>query len=206
MNPIRYLKNRIRGWLPKEPNVPVVPAKIDFPVNERPLMTKQMGKGTNATRSLRFHAIFWAVLGPLFMIQFNVYSHISLSSQVIWIIVGLTAGSIISASFTKWQLNCLTRDKEIRATIAESLFIAGIMLIFTGTLVGVVSTNLLTGIGVINSAFAGGSVFIGVRYVQFLRWEKKNKMCILQNRSRFFVVPQSDTNNTVDTREVFEKP
>jgi len=45
MNFLKYLENRIRGWLPKEPKVPIVPAKIDFPVNERPLMTKQMGKG-----------------------------------------------------------------------------------------------------------------------------------------------------------------
>ena len=198
MNPLRYLEKRIRGWLPKEPNVPLTPAKIDFPVNGRPLMTKQMGKGTSSTRFLRFHSIFLAVLGSLFIIQFNVYSHISLTSQVTWIIAGLTVGSIISASFAKWQLNCLTRDKELRATIAESLFIAGIMLIFTGTLVGVLSTNLSTGIGVLNSVFAGASVFGGVRYVLFLRWEKKNKMCILQNRSRFFVVPQSGTNSTVD--------
>jgi hypothetical protein len=161
-------------------------------------MTKQMGKGTSSTRFLRFHSIFLAVLGSLFIIQFNVQSHISLTSQVTWIIAGLTVGSIISASFAKWQLNCLTRDKELRATIAESLFIAGIMLIFTGTLVGVLSTNLSTGIGVLNSVFAGASVFGGVRYVLFLRWEKKNKMCILQNRSRFFVVPQSGTNSTVD--------
>jgi hypothetical protein len=198
MNPLRYLEKRIRGWLPKEPNVPLAPAKIDFRVNERPLMTKQMGKGTSSTRFLRFHSIFLAVLGSLFIIQFNVQSHISLTSQVIWIIAGLTVGSIISASFAKWQLNCLTRDKELRATIAESLFIAGIMLIFTGTLVGVLSTNLSTGSGFLNSAFAGASVFGGVRYVLFLRWEKKNKMCILQNRSRFFVVPQSGTNSTVD--------
>lgn len=196
----------IRGWLPKEPNVPMVPAKIGFRVNERPLMTKQMGKGTSSTRFLRFPSIFLAVLGSLFIIQFNVQSHISLTSQVTWIIAGLTVGSIISASFAKWQLNRLTRDKELRATIAGSLFIAGIMLIFTGILVGVI-TNFPTGIrmGFMSSVFAGASVFGGVRYVLFLRWEKKNKMRILQNRSRFFVVPQSSTNNSSYNVELSEK-
>jgi hypothetical protein len=200
MNIKKSLESRIRGWLPKEPNVPVVPAKTDSRINERPLMVAHKGKGTSSTRFLRFPSIFLAVLGSLFIIQFNVQSHISLTSQVTWIIAGLTVGSIISASFAKWQLNCLTRDKELRATIAEPLFIAGIMLIFTGISVGVLFTNLPTGIqmGFMSSVFAGGSVFGGVRYVLFLRWEKKNKMCILQNRSRFFVVPQSGTNSAVD--------
>jgi hypothetical protein len=195
----------VRGWLPKEPKVPVVPAKTGSRTNERPLMTAQMGKGTSTTRFLRLNVIFVGVFGALFIIQINVQSHISLTSQVSWIIAGLTVGSIISVIFTKWQLNCLTRDKEIRATIAESLFIAGIMLIFIGIFVGVAYTNLLIGIGVATSVFASAPAFGVVRYVLLSRWEKKNKMRILQNRSRFFVVPQSGTNSTVATREVFEK-
>jgi hypothetical protein len=195
----------VRGWLPKEPKVPVVPAKTSSRTNERPLMTTQMGKGTSATRFLRVNAIFVAILGALFIIQINVQSHISLTSQVSWIIAGLTVGSIISVIFTKWQLNCLTRDKEILTPIAGLLFIAGIMLIFVGIFVGVVYTNLLIGMGVMTSVFAGVPAFGVVRYVLLLRWENKNKMRILQNRSGFFVVPQSGTNSTVDTLEVFEK-
>jgi hypothetical protein len=209
VNPIRYLENRIRGWLPKESKVPVVPAKTDSRINKRPLTTKQMGKGKSTTRDLLPHAILWAVLSLFFMIRVNVYFKLPLASQVMWLITGLMGGSIISASLAKRDLNRLARDKEIRSftMVVAVLFVVGFMFIFSGILVVVLFTGLPGWIqgGCLSATFAGGSVFTVVRYVLFLRWEKKNKMRILQNRSGFFVVPQSGTNSTVDTREVFEK-
>jgi hypothetical protein len=209
MNLLRYLKNRIRGWLPKESNVPVVPAKTDSQINKRPLTTKQTENGKSATRDLLPHAILFAVLSPFFLIQVNAYFNLPLASQITWLITGLMFGSIISASLAKRDLNCLARDKEIRSftIVVAVLFVVGFMFIFSGIIVVVLFTGLPGWIkgGFMSSVFADASVFTVVRYVLFLKWEKKNKMCILQNRSRFFVVPQSDTNSTVDTKEVFEK-
>jgi MFS family permease len=204
VKPIRYLKNRIRGWLPKESKVPVVPAKTDSRINKRPLTTKQMGKVKSATRDLLPSAILVAVFSLFFMTRVNADFNLPLASQVTWLITGLMFGSIISASLAKRDLNRLARDKEIRSftMVVAVLFVVGFVFIFSGILVVVLFTGLPGWIqgGFLSSFFAGGSISTVVRYVLFLRWEKKNKMRILQNRSRFFVVPQSDTNNTADTQ------
>jgi uncharacterized membrane protein SirB2 len=209
VNPIRYLENRIRGWLPKESKVPVVPAKTDSRINKRPLTTKQMEKGKSTTRDLLPHAILLAVLSLFFMIRANVSFKLPLTSQVMCLITGLMVGSIISASLAKRDLNRLARDKEIRSLtmVVSVLFVVGTILILSGILFVVLFTGLPGWIqgGFLSTTFAAVSVFIIVRYTLFLRWEKKNKMRILQNRSRFFVVPQSGTNNTVDTDVSSEK-
>jgi hypothetical protein len=203
----KHLAAFMRGWLPKEPKVSILPAEKDSRINERPLTTKQIRNGTDSTRFLLPPAVLLAVLCSLFIMNVNRNFPSSLASQAAGILGGLVVGSIISVSFTKWQLKCLTRDREIRSTVAGLLFIVGVMLIFAGISVGVLFSNLPTWIqgGFLRGVFAGGSVFTVARYVLFLRWEKKNKMHILQNRSGFFVVPQSGTNSTVDTLEVFEK-
>jgi hypothetical protein len=202
MNVKKSLESRIRGWLPKEPNGPKVPARIDFRISQRSLITNQLGVGTRSTRFLRNGAIFMVIFGSLLIIQCNAQSHIALTSQIVWIIAGLTGGSILGALFTKRQLRRLAKYNEVKVgmTLANILFLAGTLIIFTGILIGVLSSNLpmLIRIGFLSSVFAGGSPFIGVRYVLFVRWEKKNKMYILQNRSRFFAVPQSGTNGTVN--------
>jgi uncharacterized membrane protein SirB2 len=209
VNPIRYLENRIRGWLPKEPKVPVVPAKTAAPMRKPPLTIKQMGKGKSTTRNLLPSAIFLGAFCLFSMIRSNAYFRIPLSSQVTWLITGLMVGSIISASLAKRDLNRLARDMEIRpmTMVMEVLFVVGIMIIFSGIIIYVLFTGLPGWIqgGFLSTTFAAVSVFIIVRYTLFLRWEKKNKMRILQNRSRFFVVPQSGTNNTVDTDVSSEK-
>ncbi len=199
MNVKKSLENRIRGWLPKEPNIPKVPNKIDLRINQRPLITTQRVIGKSATRPLRIHAIFWAIFGPLFIIQFNVQSHIFLPSQITWIIAGLTFGSIVSALFTRRQLERLGKNNEVRMTIADILFLVGTFVIFVGILIGVLFNNLPAWIqsGFMSSVFAGGSAIIVARYILFWRCEKKNKMYILQNRSRFFAVPQSGMKSVV---------
>jgi hypothetical protein len=200
MNPLRYLENRIRGWLPKEQNVPKVPAKIDFRINQRPLTTNQIVGGTSATRFLRNGAIFWVIFGPLWIIQFSVLFHIALTSQITWIIAGLTGGSILSVIFTQRQLKRLAKDNKVGTTLADILFLAGTLVIFTGILVGVLFSNLPAWIqaGFLSSVSASVPAAGGARYVLFVRWEKKNKMYILQNRVRFFAVPQSSTKSTVN--------
>jgi MFS family permease len=196
----KRLETFVQGWLPKEPNVSKAPAKIDFRINQRPLITNQTGVGTRSTRFLRAGAIFWVIFGPLFIIQFTAQSHIALTSQITWIIAGLTVGLILGALFTRRQLKRLAKDNEVRETIAGILFLVGTLLIFIGILIGVLFSNLpiLIRIGFLSSVFAGGPAFIGARYILFVRWEKKNKMYILQNRSRFFAVPQSGTNSAVN--------
>ena len=82
MNIKKHLENHIRGWLPKESKVPVVPAKTDSRINKRPLTTKQMEKGKSATRDLLPHAILLAVLSLFFMIQVNACFNLPLASQV----------------------------------------------------------------------------------------------------------------------------
>jgi uncharacterized membrane protein SirB2 len=203
------LKNRIRGWLPKESKVPVVPAKTDSRINKRPLTTKQMGKGKSATRDLLPSAILGAVFGLFFMTRVNADFNLPLTSQVTWLITGLMFGLIISVSLAKRDLNHLARDKEIRSSpmVVAVLFVVGFMFIIYGILVIVLFTDLPRWIqgGFLSVTFAGESVFCVVRYVLFWRWEKKNRMRILKNRSGFFVAPQSGANNTVDTDVSSEK-
>jgi len=169
MNFLRYLKNRIRGWLPKESKVPAVHAEIGSRMNKRPLTPKQMRKGTSTTRYLLPHAILWAVLGLFFMIRVNAYFHIPLASQVMWLITGLLVGSTISASLAKRDLNCLARDKAIRSSsiVVAVLFVVGIVFIFSGIIVYVLFTDLSGWIqgGFLSVTFPGGSIFTVVRYV-----------------------------------------
>jgi uncharacterized membrane protein SirB2 len=168
-----------------------------------------MGKGKSTTRDLLLPSVLLAILCPFFIMNVNRNFPSSLASQVTSIIAGLLVGSIISASLAKRDLNRLARDKEIRSLtmVVSVLFVVGTMLILSGIIFVVLFTGLPGWIqgGFMSSVFAGGSIFIVVRYVLFLRWEKKNRMRILQNRSGFFVVPQSGANNTVDTDVSSEK-
>lgn len=197
MNPIRYLENRIHGWLPKKPNIPKKATLQSFQRTSNHQTPTQYQNGTRVTTYSGTQTLIWALLGSLWLLSINAQFHTLLSSQIMWIFFGLAAGLVLSTLFTQKQLKSLQEKGEIRLTLQTVLYIVGALLVFAGAFTWVVFSDLPVTIrvGLLNSVFASAPGVHAARAILFSNWERKNKKRIFQNRwsSRLYVFPKSDT-------------
>lgn len=202
----KSLENRIRGWFPEEPQLPNrAPSKINFQINQQPQPpTNHYRVDTaSATKFMGFQTIIWTLFSFLFIVQINAQNHIQLTSQINWIIAGLTVGSILSAIVTQKQLKHLAKYNELRVTKATILISVGVAIILIGIFTGLGSPNLPASAlyAYMTSVFASGPTFSVTRFVLFTRFESKTQMRVLQHwvfGNGFFVVPKSGTGKHVN--------
>ena len=130
----------------------------------------------------------------------NASTHVSLSSQILWIASGIVGGVFIGVAVTQRQLNSLVGKGETGRTIPAIptlLFILGSCFVLAALfLIALPITILLTAMyGVFNFVFCAGIAFILARDFLLLEWERNHKMRLYQKGSRFYAVPKPDSND-----------
>jgi hypothetical protein len=130
----------------------------------------------------------------------NVSTHVSLSSQILWIVSGIAGGVVVGVALTQRQLNSLAGKGETGRTVSVIpilLFILGGCFVLAALfLVALPITVLLTVMyGVFNFVFCAGIAFILARDFLLLEWERNHKMRLYQKGSRFYVVPKPDSHD-----------
>jgi hypothetical protein len=196
MNRLRYLKNRIRGWLPKEPNH----TKPFQQNSQTPMGQKNPAQNFDSIEQ-RTSMI---VLTPLavgmgiyfFSLMISYYNHTGVL-QVIGVILGLVIGSLISFPFTRRELNLLAEKGEIRKGFKSLILNVIAASIFPFSFGILLFSDLPLEISVIywNFVFALLLGDIILDFILRFRWESVNKKRIMYQgfwiwRRRVYAVPK----------------
>src|SRR3972149_1196989 len=130
-----------------------------------PLTVQRRGHWYRVTSYIIPQSLFFVFFAFFSMLSMNVSTHVSLSSQILWIASGIVGGVFIGVAVTQRQLNSLAGKGETGRTIPAIptlLFILGSCFVLAALfLVALPITILLTAMyGVFNFVFCAGIAFI----------------------------------------------
>ena len=192
MNPIRYLENRIRGWLPKEPNLPKQPTPSSQKTADNqtliPLQTGSLPTKTGSRVSLLYGlcGFIWSLLALLQILRSLVYPYFSPWQLTLLVVAaGCIFGMAFGVAVARWQLRTLTKKGEIKPMpkISVLLIFAGSILTLSGVLLYFLPEMSLQNppmlfIDSVESMLPAGWFTI---FAFFSSWERKYKRTILSD-------------------------
>ncbi len=204
MNPIRDLENRIRGWLPKEPNLPKQPTPSSQKTADNqiliPPQTGNLPTKTGSRVSLLYGVcgFIWTFLALQQILRSLAYPYFFPWQLTLLVVAaGCVFGMAFGVAVARWQLRTLTKKGEIKPMPKIS-----VLLIFTGsilTLSGVLLYFLpemslqnppMLFIDSVESMLPAGWFTI---FAFFSSWERKYKRRILSDWwGGLYVVSKTD--------------
>lgn len=206
MNTKNTLKNRIRGWFPKEPYLLSTRVKVDYDldikIKQPPLMISQ-DYTVSATKTARNVAILWIfIYGVSSLIWLNV-EPVNITLLVAWIIVGVAVGIISGKKFTQNQLGRLLKEVQIYPNKKDVIFaIVPLLLVLPfGFLVSWFLFDALTRqsslFGVLVSVYVFSVSHQVTRYAIFRGFERKQDMRLMTSwiGGGIAVIPKPPNNN-----------
>ncbi|MGA2680763.1 MAG: hypothetical protein ABSF44_03065 [Candidatus Bathyarchaeia archaeon] len=211
MNVKKSLENRIRGWLPKETNLPRQPTpSSQKTVNNQTLIPPQTGNlptktGSRVSLLYALCGFIWSFLAFLQILRSLAYPFFSPWQLTLSVVgVGCILGVVFGGAVARWQLGTLTKKGEIKPMPKIS-----VLLIFTGsilTLSGVLLYFLpemslqnppMLFIDSVESMLPASWFTI---FAFFSSWERKSKRTILSDWwGGLYVVLKTD-NTQVESR------
>ncbi|MGA2385542.1 MAG: hypothetical protein ABSG33_03310 [Candidatus Bathyarchaeia archaeon] len=198
MNARKRLESRIRGWLPKESNLPKPHQRYAQPttINQKHI-TREPHSRKQTTGILIFASAF--ALLTLAFVDFQVInSIITWQVAAIYLVIGLIAGWLISSPFIKRQLKLLREKGEINYgaflyRVAISLAVVVAVSGITGFLFSYLSLQIKT---IYADSFLGGILgFFCSWAILFFKWEKTYRMRIYGTRDRLYAISQNENPN-----------
>jgi len=198
MNVKKSLKSRIRGWLPKGPNLPKPPQRYAQPTT---INQKHVTKEPHARKQTTSILIFASVLTLLTLafVDFQVINSITTwQVAAIYMVPGLTAGSLISSTFIKRELKLLREKGEITWGDIPYLLVISLVAVvafsgITGFLFSYLSLQIRT--LYLDSVFGGGLGFFCSWAFLFFKWESTYRKLICATRDRVYAISQNENTN-----------
>jgi len=158
--------------------------------------------GALSTRSSTFmgvNAAIWTVLGILFLLQINIYFYTSLTTEITAIVAGITIFGVASALITQKMLIDLEKTGQVVTTLKTVLISLGAAVVIISVLLSVKLGDFSVGIknGFLSSLALGVPASVVTRFLLMKKWENKNKKLILQDKYRFYILPEPPVNSTL---------
>jgi hypothetical protein len=211
MNPIRYLENRIRGWLPKEPNLPKQPTPSSQKTADNqtliPPETGNLPTKTGSRVSLLYGlcGFIWSFLALQQILRSLAYPYFFPWQLTLLVVAaGCIFGVAFGGAVARWQLRTLTKKGEIRAgtQIPFLLIVTGSILTLSGVLLYFLPEMSLQNppILFIDSLASMVPAVLFTMLAFFSSWERKYKRTILSGLwGGLYVVSKMD-NTQVESR------
>ncbi len=186
MNKEKSLKNRIRGWFPKEPYMIGRTVKVDIENKQQPPLVQPEFK-VSATVTAGAIAVFW-ILIIVFQLDFEfLWKDGTLIYQFGWLIVGFTAGAVFGGLATRTQLNRISKNynicghskKEMLLVLVPMLvlFVPSAIYLFTGFSTDGQRLALLQSA---SSIFSYAISFYIIRFLDFYVFERREGLRLMQ--------------------------
>jgi hypothetical protein len=203
--------NRIRGWLPKEPNLPKQPTpSSQKTADNQTLIPPQTGNlptktGSRASLLYGLCGFIWSLLALQQILRSFAYPYFSPWQLTLLVVAaGCIFGVAFGGAVARWQLRTLTKKGEIKPMpkISVLLIFAGSILTLSGVLLYFLPEMSLQNppmlfIDSVESMLPAGWFTI---FAFFSSWERKYKRTILSDWwGGLYVVSKTD-NTQVESR------
>jgi hypothetical protein len=220
MNVKKTLQNRIKGWFPQQPKLPKAPARVNFgveapPPPPPPTLPQPIPAAEPMTGFDGVLAAGWTFVGVVTVIgavKTGSQLNIPLTSQAIWVIVGVAVGAISGAKATKIYLNRLATGNKVRskkqiivqaAVVGFPLFLLAVFsALISNVLYGYDPLRLGWGFCFNLSCFPALAALFGIGWFLQFSYERKNNVQIVLFRTstfkgRYALVPKLNTKKPV---------
>jgi fluoride ion exporter CrcB/FEX len=211
MNPIRYLENRIRGWLPKEPNLPKQPTpNSQKTADNQTLIPPQTGNlptktGSRASLLYALCGFIWSLLALQQILRSFAYPYFFPWQLTLLVVAaGCIFGVAFGGAVARWQLRTLSTKGEIKPLpkISVLIIVIGSILILGGVLLYFLPEMSLQNPPMLFIDFVASMVpavwFTGFAF--FSSWERKYKRTILSGLWGGLYVVSTMDNTQVKSR------
>jgi hypothetical protein len=206
MNVKKSLENTLRGWFPKEPTLPRMPAKLRFYAKPKECSYNVISIPYNTNKATNFigvQAIFWTLFSLFNINQIAGQGRLPLPYLIVCIIAGLACGSTLGILYVQRLLHRLAADHKAYPKSKDYLLLLGPLaaLLIVG-FVFLVPPYFLSSPPIFPAwatiLFSLTIALWNTWLIQMLIYQKKNDMYILSSSAGFFEIPHKRPTTPVN--------
>jgi hypothetical protein len=192
----KNMQKRIRGWLPKEANLPKAIPKMDFRTISKPMVPGKLGQGKVRTAKVI------GVNNCIIIVIFTLLSYVNFNAQTGLTIAKLVVGFVFGLASAAWVAPRIIKRTESHKDSLGWKEYLGV------TIPAIILILLFNQVGSYSSfyfVFAWSTTYWLVQMFQFLSYEKKKKVFIIQDGWLgvvYFLVPQANDSLLGETRSI----